>query len=256
MSNELGIIVKDDKVVVSSKHVAEAFEKDHKNVLRDIQSLGCSEKFGQLNFEPVYKALPDGTQIQNKTLEYLMTRDGFTLLAMGYTGAKAMAFKEAYINAFNQMEASLKGQGMFGQYADRIPKTMSEALMLASKLEEERAALEAKVEQDAPKVLFADAVSASVTSIMVGDMAKLLKQNGVDIGQQRLFAWLRDNGYLIKSGSSKNMPTQRAMEAGFFEVKESTVCNPDGSIRITKTTKVTGKGQIHISDRLLGKRAA
>lgn len=252
MSNELGIIVKDDKVVVSSRDVARVFEKEHNKVLRDIRELECSEGFRLSNFGQSSRL-----NEQNREMpEYLMTRDGFTLLAMGYTGAKAMAFKEAYINAFNQMEASLKGQGVLGQYADRIPKTMSEALMLASKLEEERAALAAKVEQDAPKVLFADAVSASVTSIMVGDMAKLLKQNGVDIGQQRLFAWLRDNGYLIKSGSSKNMPTQRAMEAGFFEVKESTVCNPDGSIRITKTTKVTGKGQIHISDRLLGKRAA
>ncbi|NCC96491.1 MAG: phage regulatory protein/antirepressor Ant, partial [Synergistales bacterium] len=214
MSNELGIIVKDDKVVVSSRDVARVFEKEHNKVLRDIRELECSVGFRLSNFGQSSRL-----NEQNREMpEYLMTRDGFTLLAMGYTGAKAMAFKEAYINAFNQMEASLKGQGMFGQYADRIPKTMSEALMLASKLEEERAALAAKVEQDAPKVLFADAVSASVTSIMVGDMAKLLKQNGVDIGQQRLFAWLRDNGYLIKSGSSKNMPTQRAMEAGFFEV--------------------------------------
>ncbi len=94
-----------------------------------------------------------------------------------------------------------------------------------------------------PKALFADAVATSHTSILVGDLAKLLKQNGVDMGQNRLFQWLRDRGYLMKQGSSKNMPTQRSMDMGLFEVKERTINNPDGSVRITKTTKVTGKGQ-------------
>ena len=95
-----------------------------------------------------------------------------------------------------------------------------------------------------PKALFADAVSASDTSILVGEMSKILKQNGVDIGQKRMFAWLRDNGYLMKAGSSKNMPTQKSMEQGLFEIKERTINNPDGSIRITRTPKVTGKGQV------------
>lgn len=103
--------------------------------------------------------------------------------------------------------------------------------------------LNAKIESDKPKVLFADAVSASKTSILVGDLAKLIRQNGVDIGQNRLFSWMRTNGYLIKSGDRYNMPTQKAMEQGLFEVKETTINNPDGSIRITRTTKVTGKGQ-------------
>lgn len=103
-----------------------------------------------------------------------------------------------------------------------------------------------------PKEIFADAVAASHTSILVGDLAKLLKQNNVDIGQKRLFAWLRDNGYLIKrNGSDWNMPTQRSMELGLFEVKESTVNNPDGSIRVNKTTKVTGKGQQYFINKFL-----
>lgn len=114
------------------------------------------------------------------------------------------------------------------------------------KAEQERnKALSSKVEQDKPKVLFADSVAASKTSILIGDLAKLIKQNGYDIGQNRLFDWLRDNEYLIKGGSSRNMPTQKSMDLGLFEVKESTVNNPDGSIRVTKTTKVTGKGQIY-----------
>lgn len=102
-----------------------------------------------------------------------------------------------------------------------------------------------------PKALFADAVSASHTAILVGDLAKLLKQNGVDMGQNRLFQWLRERGYLMKSGASKNMPTQRSMELGLFEVKERTINNPDGSVRITKTTKVTGKGQQYFINQFL-----
>lgn len=103
-----------------------------------------------------------------------------------------------------------------------------------------------------PKALFADAVATSHSSILVGDLAKILRQNGVIIGQHRLFNWLRNTGYLIKSGTSKNMPTQRAMEMGLFEVKESTVTNPDGTVRITRTTKVTGKGQQYFINKFLG----
>lgn len=110
----------------------------------------------------------------------------------------------------------------------------------------------AKIEADKPKVLFADAVSASNTAILVGDLAKLIKQNGVDIGQKRLFEWMRENGYLIKNGTSRNMPTQRSMDQGLFHVKETTITNPDGSIRITRTTKVTGKGQNFFVNKFLG----
>ena len=120
-------------------------------------------------------------------------------------------------------------------------------IQLATTLKEERAArraLEDKVEADKPKVLFVDAVAASRTSILVGDLAKILRQNGVDIGQNRLFDWLRANGYLIKAGERRNMPTQRSMDQQLFEVKETTINNPDGSIRVTKTTKVTSKGQL------------
>lgn len=114
--------------------------------------------------------------------------------------------------------------------------------------------LEQKVKADAPKVLFAESVEASRTSILVGDLAKLICQNGVEIGQKRLFDWLRENGYLIKCGLSRNMPTQRSMEMGLFEVKESTVTNPDGSVRITRTTKVTGKGQLYFVEKFLSRK--
>lgn len=133
---------------------------------------------------------------------------------------------------------------------------MARALQMANrKIDEIKNAnvlLEQKIEADKPKVIFADAVATSKTSILVGDLAKLLKQNGINIGQNRLFEWLRANGYLIKNGTSKNMPTQRAAEMGLFEVKESTVSNPDGSIRVTKTTKVTGKGQQYFVNKFIG----
>lgn len=145
------------------------------------------------------------------------------------------------------------------------PETIEKALtdpdtiiQLATTLKEERAArkaLEAQAEADKPKVLFADAVAAAKTSILVGEMAKLLKQNGIDIGQNRLFAWLRENGYLIRrNGTDYNMPTQRSMEQGLFEIKETSITNPDGSIRINKTPKVTGKGQQYFVEAFLGER--
>lgn len=104
-----------------------------------------------------------------------------------------------------------------------------------------------------PKEIFADAVETSHTSILIGDLAKLICQNGYQIGQKRLFEWLRENNFLIKSGSSKNMPQQRYVEQGLFEVKESNVQNPDGSVRITRTTKVTGKGQIYFVNKFLNR---
>lgn len=134
-------------------------------------------------------------------------------------------------------------------------QVMARALKIADRQIEElkhnNHLLEQKIEADKPKTIFADAVSTSRTSILVGDLAKLICQNGVQIGQKRLFEWLRENGYLIKSGSSRNMPTQRYVEQGLFEVKESSLQNPDGSVRITRTTKVTGKGQIYFVGKFL-----
>lgn len=134
------------------------------------------------------------------------------------------------------------------------------ALKMADKtiesLKKDNAVLIEDNERMKPKEIFADAVSASNTSILIGDLAKILKQNGVNTGQKRLFEWLRDNGYLIKSGNSRNMPTQRSMELKLFEVKETTVANPDGSVRVTKTTKVTGKGQMYFINKLVPHEAA
>ena len=128
--------------------------------------------------------------------------------------------------------------GHYLPHADESTRTMFRAQLKA--IEE----LNAKIEADKPKVLFADAVSSSDTTILVGEMAKILKQNGVDIGQKRFFEWLRQNGYLIKrKGSEWNMPTQRSMELGLFEIKESTHLDGNGCNITTKTPKITGKGQ-------------
>lgn len=127
-------------------------------------------------------------------------------------------------------------------------------IQLATELKQEqekRKELESKIEQDRPKVIFADAVEASHTSILIGELAKILRQNGYDIGQNRLFAKLRNDGYLCKSGTSYNMPTQRSMDMGLFEIKETTVAVPNGS-KVTKTTKVTGRGQIYFINKFTG----
>lgn len=128
-------------------------------------------------------------------------------------------------------------------------------IRLAQELKSEKEArqkLEKQAAEDAPKVLFAKMVETAETSILIGDLAKFLKQNGINTGQNRLFEWMRGHGYLVKNGASRNMPTQRAMEMGLFEVKESTTANPDGTIRLHRTTKVTGKGQVYFIKRFLG----
>lgn len=128
-------------------------------------------------------------------------------------------------------------------------KIMARALLMADKKIHK---LETQIEADKPKVLFADAVSASHSSILVGDLAKLISQNGYKIGGNRLFVWLRENGYLIKRrGSDWNMPTQRSMEMKLFEIKESTITHPDGHISVSKTVKVTGKGQQYFINKFL-----
>lgn len=139
-----------------------------------------------------------------------------------------------------------------------LPQTYADALReLANKAEEaERLALvNRKLEEQnirmRPKEIFADAVATSKTSILVGELAKLITQNGVQIGQNRMFKWLRENGYLISNGASCNMPMQRYVEQGLFEIKESSIQNADGSVRITRTTKVTGKGQQYFINKFL-----
>ena len=134
----------------------------------------------------------------------------------------------------------------------QLPQTYSEALRALADKAEQNERLNARIEQMRPKEIFADAVATSRTSILIGELAKLITQNGYEIGQKRLFRWLREHGYLMKYGESVNMPTQRYVQQGLFEIKESSVQNPDGSVRITKTTKVTGKGQQYFINKFIG----
>jgi len=230
--NEL-VIMHDRQAVTTSLRIAEVFGKQHKDVLEAIGNLAAENSAAKFFTAGTYENR--GKQYPM----YYMNRDGFTLLAVGFTGKRALQFKISYINAFNSMETQIKTGYV-------IPGSYAEALKLAAKQAEQ-------IEDMKPKALFADAVATSHTSILIGDLAKLIRQNGVDIGQNRLFGWLRDNGYLIGSGDRRNMPTQRAMDLGLFDIKERTFQNPDGSVRITKTTKVTGKGQQYFINKFLQK---
>lgn len=140
-----------------------------------------------------------------------------------------------------------------GQYSLNIPKTLPDALRAYASEVEAHNRSKALLEAQRPKVLFADSVAASHTSILVGELAKILHQNGVkDMGQNRLFTWMRNNGYLIsRKGTDYNAPTQKAMEMGLFQIKETVVSHADGHTSISKTTKVTGKGQQYFINKLL-----
>lgn len=148
---------------------------------------------------------------------------------------------------------TIRKNGMFA--TDELLDNPDFAIATLQKLKEEREAkrqLEAQIEADKPKVIFADAVSASKSSILIGELAKLLKQNGIDIGQNKLFQWLRLNGYLIsRKGESWNQPTQRSMELGLFQLKKTNINHPDGHTTVNTTTKVTGKGQQYFVNKFL-----
>ena len=144
----------------------------------------------------------------------------------------------------------------YGSFNLAIPRTLPDALTAYANEIEAHQKTQALLEAQRPKVLFADSVAASHTSILIGELAKLLHQNGVkDMGQKRLFAWMREHGYLIsRKANDYNMPTQRAMELGLFQIKETTVTHSDGHISVSKTPKVTGKGQQYFIEKFLGRR--
>lgn len=178
----------------------------------------------------------------------------FYLLAMKADNETARAFQHTI--AYDVLPA-IRRHGLYA--VDQLLDDPDLAIQAFTALKEERAkvrALEAQAEADKPKVLFADAVAAAKTSILVGELAKLIKQNGIEIGQNRLFRWLRENGYLIRrKGTDFNMPTQRAMEQGLFEIKETVIAHADGHTSVNKTPKVTGKGQQYFVELFLGERA-
>ena len=183
----------------------------------------------------------------------IINESGLYSLVLGSRKPEAKAFKRwithdiiptirktgGYVNDTAQFVESYFGQ---------LDPSQKHALTM---MFDESKRMSAQLKEQAPKVLFANAVETAHNSILIGDLAKIIRQNGVDIGQKRLFDWMRQNGYLIKDGQSKNMPTQKAMDMSLFEVKESTINNPDGSVRVTRTTKVTGKGQTYFVKKFL-----
>lgn len=228
---------------LDSREVSEMVGKAHNKLMRDIREyidqLGAS-RIGHTEF------FTESTYVtsQNKTMPcYLITKKGCEFIAHKLTGTKGTEFTAKYINRFHEMEDVIK---------NHIPKgkeLLALAVLEAQKTIEEQ---NAKIEEMKPKAIFADAVATSKQSILIGQLAKMICQNGVNIGQRRLFQWMRDNGYLMKQGSSYNMPMQRYVESGLFEIKESSVANPDGSVRLTRTTKVLPKGQIYFINKFLG----
>lgn len=161
---------------------------------------------------------------------------------------------------FDEVLPSIRKHGMYATETtiDNILNNPDFGIRLLTELKEEKAkrkTLEEENKTNKPKVIFADAVATSQTSILVGELAKILKQNDIEIGEKRLFKWLRNNGYLIKrNGSDYNMPTQKSVDLGVIEIKERAINNPDGSVRVTKTPKVTGKGQQYFINKFLNNK--
>ena len=225
--------------VTTSLLVAEKFEKNHRDVLETIRNLAAENSAAKFLF------IESQYENRGKTYPmYVMNRDGFSLLVMGFTGSRALQFKLDFIEAFNKMEQIIKTNL-------QLPQTYADALrQLAEQVEENDRQQRLLIEQK-PKVIFADAAATSTQSCLIGELAKILRQNGIEIGQNRLFDWLRANGYLCRYGEKYNQPTQKAMELELFEVKKTSITKPNGTILITATTKVTGKGQVYFVNKLL-----
>ena len=211
-----------------------------------------------VNWTRVRGYLADLGVVQKCTTGDFIPENIFYRLAMKAKNAAAEAFQAKIAD---EVIPSIRKHGayMTEQTIDQILSDPDTIIKLATDLKAERAKrkeLEAKEQENAPKVLFAESVTASHTSILIFDLAKLLRQNGVDIGGNRLFQWMRDNGYLVKrKGTDYNMPTQKAMEMGLFEVKETAVTHSDGHTTVNRTPKVTGRGQGYFITKFLRKNA-
>lgn len=182
-----------------------------------------------------------GLPIKDYAITIYMAKE-ISMIQRTYKGKQA---RQYFISCEKKLKQSTTDSYMIQDPIERAKAWIKE--------EEQRQLLAAQIEKDKPKVLFANAVASSKTSILVGELAKILKQNGVKTGPKRLFTWMRDNGYLIKrKGTDYNMPTQKSMEQGLFEIKETSITHSDGHITVTKTPKVTGKGQQYFINKFVG----
>lgn len=237
------IITQNSQPVTTSRNVADNFEKQHAHVTRDIENF---LKEDVSNFGEMFQEGTEPDSYGRPQKVYYMNRDGFSFLVMGFTGKRAIQFKLAYIEQFNQMEKQLieaaKDSYMIDDPVARAEKWIQER--------REMTQLALENNKMKPKAAFADSVTASGDTILIRDLSRFLKQNGMNIGQNRLFEKLRQDGYLIKSGSRRNTPTQKAMDLGLFKTTERTIQRSEGS-QIKITTKVTGKGQFYFINKYL-----
>lgn len=246
-----GIIAKDvvyktqkGTPVTDSLKVAQVFGKRHDNVLKSIRNICRPQNVGEQSKWFYESSYIDANGVKRPM--FLMNRDGFSLLAMGLTGAKAMQFKVGFIEQFNKMEKIVAQV----QNTPAIPQTLSEALRLAADQAEQIEQQQKQIEAQAPRVLFSQAVETAKESVLVGELAKIICQNGVVTGEKRLFQWMRDNHYLCAYGERYNEPTQKALEMGLFEMRKITI-NVGDTTKVRTTTKVTGKGQIYFVNKFL-----
>jgi prophage antirepressor len=241
------------------------FKNDNFGAIRTLEISGEPWFVGKdvaevLGYSNPQKAVRDHIDDDDKTVNESFTVNGTQGVLINESGLYSLILSSKLPNAkaFKRWVTSevLPAIRKHGLYATEElianPDLAIEAFKALKEEREARKALEAENKQMQPLALFARSVSASHTSILIGELAKLIKQNGVNIGQTRLFEWLRDKGYLMKSGSSRNMPTQRSMEQGLFEIKESSYINSEGVTVVTKTTKVSGKGQVYFVNLFLG----
>lgn len=233
-SQEIKLEVAGGQVWTTSLQIAYVFEKEHKHILAKIRELP-QDNFNGSNFR-----LVEYTDKKGESRPYfLVSKDGFTLLAMSLNGEKFYKFKVAYINAFNAMAEKLKNPF-------NVPRNYKEALELAITQLDKIEALEAQRRTDMPKIVFAEAVEASATSVLIGDFVKTLCDTDVSVGRNRVFKWLRDEKYLM----ADNMPYQRWAEAGYFEVIPQIIVTPKGN-KERFTTKITAKGQVALSVKII-----
>ena len=258
MNQLINLVNHNGTVVVSSRDVARDFGKEHNDTKKRIREL--VRDMGEISHN--YFILSEYKDSLNRTQEeYLLTRDGFSLLVMGFTGIQALQWKLKYIDAFNKMEQALRNKvaqlsekqkcilAIYdgGQGAIQGAKRLSEI-----EVAEAVAPLEAKIEEQKPLVTFAEQVGNSCDLISVRELAKLANDENLDIGEKRLFQWLRENSYLSKkkvNGQFTNEPYQRFVQQGLFKVIEQTYTTPFGK-RLNKKTMVTGKGQIYLINKL------
>lgn len=229
---------------LDSREVAEMVGKEHKNIIRDIR--GYVKELGELKIEPTnFFTESEYTDKSNRKKPcYLVTKKGCEFIAHKLTGVKGTEFTAKYINRFHEME------GIIQEHIPQGKELLALAVLEAQKTIEEK---DAQIEEMKPHAILGQAITTANTSILVWDMAKILRQNGVNIGGRRFFEWLREKGYLIKrKGTDWNMPTQRSVEQGLFEVKESVHIDGNGCNQITRTPKVTGKGQQYFVNKFLG----